>query len=201
MIGLVLINIHARPFPLSPFGITSLTDRIGKFPTSFLQLQLVLKASKLHRVHSSLLTRPQTLVANTVSAAQRSVCALQKVWRLHISDHCLSSAASVKSGRQPVNLIFMTQFRSQNQPLPTSREGSFWSRLRHLFENTVIGIKSVFSCCSSLCKTLQFYSNLFKRDHPHIHIFLVFFSLSAAVIAVIRPHCFCFFYLISVFRE
>ena len=48
-------------------------------------------ASERLTVHSSLCAHPQTLVANAVSAAQRSVCTLQKISGLHISDHCLSS--------------------------------------------------------------------------------------------------------------
>lgn len=79
----VVIKIHARHFPLPPlWRPVSFTDRIRTFPAPVCICSFCLQASKLHRVHCSLLARPQTLVANTVSAAQRSIkrfggCTLQ----------------------------------------------------------------------------------------------------------------------------
>lgn len=116
-----------------------------------------------------------------------------------------------KCGRQSLNLIFMTQFSSQNQPPSPSREGSFWSRLRHLFEKAVIGIKYGFSGCS-LCQTLRFYSN-----RPPSHACFFFSCLQfwlqvpvgvahcwVRVRAWTPPHLILVFYFlncISVFQE
>lgn len=68
--------------PFYLFGVTSPLRTEKHFLTQFCICSLCSQASKLHRVHSSVLARPQTLVANTVSAAQRSIkrfggCTLQ----------------------------------------------------------------------------------------------------------------------------
>lgn len=135
--------------------ITALIFALAAFPS----------ASKLLPVHSSLRARPPTLVANTVSGAQRSVCTLQKVPRLHIWDHCLSCAAPVIHsqrewcGRQSLNLIFMTQFRSQNPSLSASRKGFCWSRLCRMFggKKAVIGLICI-------CSPMSIYFHHFYHD-------------------------------------